>query len=260
MRMFDHQSGSFFEIDGVKIYCEETGDKNGHPLLLLHGGFGNIEDFNNIIPRLSQNFRVIGIDSRGHGKSTIGTTGLLTYERIEKDLEHIIKDLQLDIFSIMGFSDGGIVAYRLASHSPSKIQKIVTIGSHWEMKQDDPTREILAKITGEGWRKKFPASFDDYQRLNSDANFDRLARAIVDMWLDCDDSGYPNNRVASISCELLIVRGDDDHLLSRETILELAKRVKNSRVLNIPFAGHVAFDDQPDIFMLSFNRFFRTAG
>lgn len=134
MKDFDHQSGSYIEIDGAKIYCEETGNRSGHPLLLLHGGFGNIEDFNSIIPRLSQNFRVIGIDSRGQGKSTIGPTEL-TYERIEKDLEYIIEHLPLDNFSIMGFSDGGIVAYRLASHSSSKIKKLVTIGAAWEMKR-----------------------------------------------------------------------------------------------------------------------------
>jgi pimeloyl-ACP methyl ester carboxylesterase len=149
MRRFEHRSGSYIEIDGAKIYYEETGNKSGHPLLPLHGGFGSIEDFNDIIPRLSQNFRVIGIDSRGQGKSTIGAT-VLTYERIEKDLE-LIEHLELDNFSIMGFSDGGIVAYRLASHSSSKIKKIVTIGSPWEMKKDGPVRRILVKVTPERW-------------------------------------------------------------------------------------------------------------
>jgi pimeloyl-ACP methyl ester carboxylesterase len=108
------------------------------------------------------------------------------------------------------------------------------------------------------WRNKFPARFDDYQRLNSDANFENLAKSLVNMWLDCDQSGYPNKSVARISCELLIVRGDDDHLVSKETVVELARHVKNSRLLNIPFADHVAFDDQPDLFMLSFDEFFRT--
>jgi pimeloyl-ACP methyl ester carboxylesterase len=258
MKVFDHQSGKHVEIDGAKIYYEQTGHGNGHPLILLHGGLGNIEDFNSILPRLSQDFRVIGIDSRGHGKSTIGSTEL-SYERIERDLQQIIEHLQLDKFSIIGFSDGGIVSYRLASHTSSKIQKLVTIGSPWELKSDDPVRDVYSKVTGESWRKRFPATYDDYQKLNPQPNFDLLVQAVVKMWLDSSPPGYPGNAVSNISCDLLIVRGDGDHLVSMETVVELSRRVKNSRLLNIPFAGHVAFDDQPDSFMHALNEFIKTA-
>jgi hypothetical protein len=54
---------------------------------------------------------------------------------------------------------------------------------------------------------------------------------------------------------LLIVRGDDDHLISRAAVVELSGLVENSRLLNIPFAGHVAFEDQRDIFMIALHQF-----
>ena len=257
MKNFDHRSGKHLEINGAKIYFEVTGNESSSALLFLHGGFGNIEDFNSILSNLNNDaFRVIGIDSRGQGKSTLGS-GELTYERIQKDIEHVLEHLNIDSFNIIGFSDGGLVAYRLASLSSLNVEKLVTIGAHWHLKNTEPVRELYQKVTGESWRKKFPATYEAYQKLNPEPDFDLLAQSSVKMWLDSAPSGYPNEAVRNISCPLLIVRGDDDHLCSREDVFELSRLVRNSRLLNIPFAGHIAFEDQREIFMLSLNEFLK---
>lgn len=82
MRSFDHISGKYFDIDDAKIYYEVIGDKKNPSLLFLHGALGNIEDFNDVIAELPDKFRIIGIDSRGHGKSTLGSKEL-TYELLQ---------------------------------------------------------------------------------------------------------------------------------------------------------------------------------
>ncbi|MBA4185932.1 MAG: alpha/beta hydrolase [Acidobacteria bacterium] len=256
MRNFDHNSGKNIEIDGAKIYYEAVSSENSPVLLVLHGGFGNLEDFNTILPDLDKDFRVIGIDSRGQGKSTLGGQEL-TYQRIQKDVERVLEHLNIVTVSVIGFSDGGIAAYRLASLTSLHIEKLVTIGSRWHLKNTEPTREMFLKVTGESWRKKFPATYDAYQKLNPEPDFDLLAESLIKMWLDEKSSGYPNEAVKNISCPLLIVRGDDDHLISRETVFELSAIVKGSRLLNIPFAGHAAFEEQKEIFMISLNEFFK---
>ena len=76
------------------------------------------------------------------------------------------------------------------------------------------------------------------------------------MWLDPFSSGYPNEAVGYISSPLLVVRGDDDHLVSRESVVELSGLVRNSRLLNLPYAGHAAYLDQPEIFKLVLDQFF----
>jgi pimeloyl-ACP methyl ester carboxylesterase len=251
---FDHCSGKHLEVDGAGIYYEVIGADNRPALLVLHGGFGNMAEFNSILPKLSREFKIIGIDSRGQGKSTLGSHGL-TYERLQKDVERVLEHLNIDAVSIIGFSDGGIIAYRLASLTTLNIEKIVTIGSNWHSKYIEQVRKIFSKVTGESWRKKFPDTYDTYQKLNPEPNFDSLAQAIVGMWLDSHPSGRPNEAVANISCPLLIVRGDDDHLVSREAAVELCGVVENSTLLNIPFAGHVAFEDHKEIFMVILNEF-----
>jgi pimeloyl-ACP methyl ester carboxylesterase len=253
---FNHHSGEHLWINGAKIYYEVTGNENSPALLVLHGGFGNIEDFNAILSDLNKEFKVIGIDSRGQGKSTLGSNGL-TYEQIQKDVERVLEHLNIDSFNIIGFSDGGIVAYRLASLTSLNVMKLVTIGAHWHLKNIEPIREMYLKITGDSMRKMFPTTYDAYQKLNPEPDFDFLAQSVVKMWLDPNPSGYPNEAVRNISCPLLIVRGDDDPLCSREDVIELSRLVRNSRLLNIPFAGHVAFEDQKEIFMISVNEFLK---
>ncbi len=254
MKNFDHNSGEHLEIDGARIYFETHGDENSPALLFLHGGFGTIEDFNNVISELDRDYRIIGIDSRGQGNSTFGLEAL-TYERMQKDVERVLTHLGIDSLSIVGFSDGGITAYRLASLTKLKIEKLVTIGSRWHYKNTEPVKDLLSKVTGESWKAKFPDTYEIYQRLNAEPDFDFLAQSLVKMWLDPNSSGYPNEAVKNISCPLLIVRGDDDHLISRETVFELSAIVKHPRLLNIPFAGHAAFEEQKETFMIILNEF-----
>ncbi len=61
-----------------------------------------------------------------------------------------------------------------------------------------------------------------------------------------------------ISCDLLVVRGDDDHLVSRANAFELAEAVQGAKLLTIPFAGHVVHEDQADTLMSVVNRFLET--
>lgn len=253
MNVFDHRSGEHLEIDGARIYYESCGNQEGPPLVVLHGGLGNIEDFNSILPEVGNDHRVIGIDSRGHGRSTLGSADL-AYETIQKDVLRILEHLGLDSVRIIGFSDGGIVGYRLASMTSLKIEKLVTVGADWRPPRG-MVREILSRVTGESWRAKFPASYDAYKRQNLQPDFDAFARASVKMWLDASPSGYPGEAVRRISCPLLIVRGDDDHLVSLEEVVDLRQTVEGAKLLNIPFAGHVAFEDQKDIFLMSLRQF-----
>ena len=130
MRRFDHRSGTTLTIDGAAIYHEAIGDPAAPALLLLHGGLKDLEDFNAVLPRLEGSFRVVGIDSRGHGRSTAGSDAL-TYRRLEDDVLAIADHVGLDRFSLVGFSDGGIVGLRLAARHDSRVDRLVTVGSRW---------------------------------------------------------------------------------------------------------------------------------
>jgi pimeloyl-ACP methyl ester carboxylesterase len=196
--------------------------------LFLHGGMSNIEEFNAILPDLEGKFRIIGIDSRGQGKSTLGT-GELAYAQLQKDVECVLQHLGVNAVSIIGFSDGGITAMRMAASSWRNIEKLIVIGTDWHSKNLEAMREIFSRVTGESWRNKFPHAYDAYQKLNPEPNFDVQVERVVKMWLDESSASYPNQTVQNINCPLLIVRGDDDHLLARQTAVQPDKPLSNWR-------------------------------
>lgn len=254
MNQFDHHSGQHYKIEGADIYYEEIGTRDKPALILLHGGFGNIEDFNLVVPHLTDHFRIIGIDSRGHGKSTMGAEKL-TYERISLDVTTLLHAAEIESATIMGFSDGATVAYRLAIDSGIEIQKFITIGGTWNINDSLSTEQLFLKITAESIREVFPHGFDKYQNLNPEPDFERLTKSLVAMWLDDTSAGFPNDNVKKINCPTLIVRGDNDHLFSRESVVELAGKINNSALLNIAFAGHSVHEDQLETFIKSLRQF-----
>lgn len=252
---FSHTTGHLVACGDADIYVEEMGTSGLPVLLMLHGGFGNIEDFDKITPALSSQFRLIGIDSRGHGKSSLGTTKL-SYELLTNDLAQVVNSLKVKEFSILGFSDGGIVAYRYAARKDQRLRKIVTVGSSWQISENDPTWERLSGMTGEIWKERFPGSYASYMRLNPAPDFDRFSKAVVTMWTDLSPDGHPGALMSQVNNEMLIVRGDNDPLTTLDSMAKLRGFAKNINILNIPFAGHVAFDDAPDIFLRAVGRFF----
>jgi pimeloyl-ACP methyl ester carboxylesterase len=246
MRGFDHVSGNHIDIDDAKIYYEMIGNESHPPILFLHGGLGNIEDFNEIITKLPNKFRVIGVDSRGHGKSTLGSKDL-TYELLQNDIELIINHLNIKKFNILGFSNGGTIAYRLASFTNLPIEKLITIGAPWSNQHVQHLFQAYSELTSDIWKEACPSVFETYQRVNPHPEFDKLFRQSTKMALDISPASRPNTAVKNIHCPTLIMRGENDPVVSASDIIELAKLIENARILNIPYAGHEAFQDQAQV-------------
>lgn len=257
MKTFDHTSGKEIQVDDAVIYYEEIENPGKPVLLFLHGGFGNIEDFNTIIAGFCKDYHIIGIDSRGHGRSTLGT-GKLSYERLQTDVEFILKSLQIDNITIIGISDGAIVGYRIAAAAHFTVDRLITIGGTWSTSDMFETQDLLSSVTADSWKEKFPEIYDQYEKLNPQKDFKRFTDAIKAMWLDNKSSGYPNEKVKLIKCPTLIIRGDEDHLFSRKSAAELADHIAGSKLLNMPYASHMPFSEQPVILQIIIQQFLTT--
>lgn len=251
---FSHTTGRLVASGDAEIYVEEIGISDGPVLLMLHGGFGTIEDFNTIAPTLSRYFRLIGIDSRGHGRSSLGSTKL-AYKTLTDDLKVVINALDLREFSIFGFSDGGVVGYRYAAGKDNRLQKVVTVGASWEMNENEPCWEMISGMTGEAWKGMFPASYDTYMRLNPKPDFDAFSKSVVTMWTDLSPDGHPEASMRDVVADMLVIRGDNDFLTNLESMARLKAMTEKVNLLNVPFAEHVAFDDSQEIVLLAIGQF-----
>jgi len=206
---FNHKTGNYLEVAGANIYYEVAENIGKPTLLFLHGGMGNIADYNPIVSFFADDYQIVGIDSRGHGRSTLGTEKL-TYKRLQSDVEAIINHLQLNDVNIIGFSDGGVIAYRLALSDKVSIRKIVTIGATCNQSCPDNNEKFFAGVTHEDYITGFKDNFDLYEQLNPQPDSDKFIKCIEGMWFDKSENGYPNIDTSTINIPTLIVRGNDD--------------------------------------------------
>jgi pimeloyl-ACP methyl ester carboxylesterase len=254
MVCFDHASGQHLNCGDAAIYSETAGNPAGPPLVLLHGGLGTVADFNGILASLPEHFRLLGIDLRGHGASTAGSARL-SYAQYQADVEAVLAHLGIGSYRILGYSDGGIVAYRLAAAAPSRVQQLITLGAQCRLEADDPSLPAFNNLTADGVRQRFPDWVALYERVNPKPDFDVLVRAVRETWLDAGPEGYPNETVRSITAPTLIIRGDQDRLFAMREAVEVRSRIAGAAFMNIPFAGHAAHDEGKELFIMAVNRF-----
>jgi pimeloyl-ACP methyl ester carboxylesterase len=116
----------YLDAEDICIYYHCYG--RGTPVLLLHGGFMYSETWAGQIPALARHYRVITTDSRGHGRTTLGT-GPLTYRRMAADAAGLIEKLRLGGVHLVGWSDGGCTALALAIEHPELVRSMTLLGT-----------------------------------------------------------------------------------------------------------------------------------
>ncbi|MFN8497148.1 MAG: alpha/beta hydrolase [Anaerolineae bacterium] len=133
--------GNYAQVNGLDLYYEIHGA--GRPLVLLHGGFGAIEMFGDLLPLLARERQVIGVDLQGHGR-TADIDRPLRFDLMADDVAALIQQLDLDRTDVMGYSVGGGVAWQTAIRHPGVVRKLVIVSA--PVKRDGWYPEVVAAM------------------------------------------------------------------------------------------------------------------
>lgn len=116
----------YVKANGVSYYYEIRG--TGEPLLLLHGGLGNIGLFAPAIPELAKTRTVIAVDLYGHGRTAL-TDRPMNFVDVGNDLAMLIRELGFRQVDVVGYSMGGGVGFRLAAQHPLLVRRLVLVSA-----------------------------------------------------------------------------------------------------------------------------------
>ena len=100
----------------------------GNPLLLIHGLGSSSRDWELQVSHFAQNFQVITMDLRGHGKSS-KAPGPYSMDLFARDTASLLEALDCFPAHILGISLGGMVAFQLALDYPALVKKLVIVNS-----------------------------------------------------------------------------------------------------------------------------------
>ncbi len=111
----------------MELYCREAG--TGQPMVLLHGNGEDSSYFKAQIAFFSKTYRVLAVDTRGHGQSPRGT-GTFTLEQFADDLKELLEQKNLKKVILLGFSDGGNIAMIFALKYPQYVSRLILNGAN----------------------------------------------------------------------------------------------------------------------------------
>jgi pimeloyl-ACP methyl ester carboxylesterase len=231
----------YAEIHGIKMYYEVHGD--GPPVVLLHGGTGSIQSsFAAQVPVLSRNHRVIAIEQMGHAHTGDVAGRELSYEAMTEDTAALLGHLGIANADIVGWSDGGQLALRLAFTHPELVRRVVASGvglgaltpqaqqamralspDHWSA----PVREEYDRVSPDG-PQHWPVFFDK----------------VKVMWAK-PSWGFSEEDLRKIKAHVMIVAGDRDFTRIEETT-HIYRMISNARLAILPGTDHFTFQSRPE--------------
>jgi pimeloyl-ACP methyl ester carboxylesterase len=220
-------------VNGINMYYEVHGCRDGVPLVLLHGGGSTIEvTFSRVLPFLADSRKVIAVEEQGHGRTT-DRDAPVRFESSADDVAALLRYLKVDKADIFGFSNGASIALQVAIRHPQLMRKMVfassitkrdgAIPQFWEfMKQADfstmpqPLKDAFLRVN------------PNVQQLKTmhDKDAARM-KSFKDV---------PDDLVRSVRAPTLIVLGDQD-FVTPEHAVELTHLIPGARLLILP-GGH----------------------
>jgi valacyclovir hydrolase len=212
-------------------------------LLMLPGALGSaLTDFKpqlESLPSLLPNYQIIAWDPPGYGKSIPPERQFpLNFLENDADVAHeLMSVLNVQKYSILGWSDGGITGLILAGKYPQNIEKLAIFGSNafiveeeleiyknirdvskWSARMREPLEQLYGagyfKKTWENWVDAFVAI---YKQKGGDL---------------CTEF------VKKVTAETLILHGEKDPMLSKVHVPYLMKELKSTRLITWPDGKH----------------------
>jgi pimeloyl-ACP methyl ester carboxylesterase len=214
----------------------------GIPVLLLHGGMGSSNYFAHLIPTLVADGRgVIAIDSRGHGRSTLGGDKL-SYELMASDVLAVLDQLQIPKVDLVGWSDGGIIGLELAIYHRKRINRLYAFGANADSGGLTPGSENTAVF-----KAYLDRSGRDYARLSPTPDaFGTFERLVNNMW--ATEPHLTRAQLASITAPVTIADGQHEESILPEHVFYMAQSIPDANLMILPNVSHFAMLQEPQTF------------
>ncbi len=225
-------------INDVRIWYAKFG--NGEPVILLHGGLANADYWGGQVRELQKSYRVVVMDSRGHGRSTRNAQPF-GYDLMAADVIGLMDFLKIPKAAIVGWSDGAIIGLDIAMHHPERVSKLFAFAAN-----SDPSG--VADIAHSQVFDAFIArAQNEYQRLSSTPDqYKAFLAEITKMW-----ETQPNWTAADlrrIAVPVWIVDADHDEAIRRTNTEFMAANIPNSGLMLQPQVSHFSFLQDPEQF------------
>ena len=222
-------------VNGIRIWYAQFG--HGEPVLFVHGGLGNSDYWGNQVRAFSGRYRVIVMDSRGHGRSTRDARPY-GYDLMASDVVGLLDYLKIKKVALVGWSDGAIIGLDIAMHHPERLSKLFAFAANIDPSgvSDASHSPVVAQYIARAGR--------EYETLSpTPKEYKAFLAQIAGMW-----SGQPHwtrSDFAKIKTPTWIVDADHDEMINHDQPRTMADWAPGAGLLIEPDVSHFAFLQDP---------------
>ena len=267
------------DAHGLRLHYLDWGNDVAAPMLLLHGFSGHAHTWDTFAGAMCGQFHVLALDQRGHGDSDWSKDGAYTPDDHARDVGALHDRLRLAPVVLVGLSMGGRNAIRYAALHPQTVEKlvIVDIGPDIDPRGGERVRRMAAEAPEE-----FASTDEAVRYLQRYATgTSPAAEAALRSRVEHGVKQLPNGRytwkydkflrdqrrtetsplvdlwpaVRQINAPTLILRGSESDIFSPETAKRMHDLIPESRLVEIPGAGHSIPADAPAAFERAVRQF-----
>ena len=242
-------------VDGRTLRIEHQwlrAERRTRPrVVFLHEGLGSVSMWRDFPARLCDALDLRGLvySRPGYGRSTPRAPGEawapdFMHRQAHQVLPMLLRALGVDVTAeppwLFGHSDGGSIALLYAAHFPQALAGAVVLAPH--ILVEDISVASIATA------REAYATTDLRQRLvRHHDDPDSAFFGWNDAWLNPAFRHWSiEGELAPITCPLLAVQGLDDEYGTLEQVRGIARRVPQTRLLELPACGHSPHRDQPE--------------
>ncbi len=223
--------------------------KSGKYILLIHGWGSNQQAFDGISKVLSASYRIVSVDLPGMGGSQTPNDPWSLDDYCDFIVDFLDKINIKNIYSIIGHSNGGSIAIKLASTNRIKVKKLILLGSAGIRDQEKPKKRAiqLAAKVGKSALRIAPKILNRklknklYKSIGSQALDNPLLEETFKKIVGED----VQESAQKITIPTLIIYGKNDQDTPSEYGKLFQAKIKESKLYIIDDAGHYVFIDKP---------------
>jgi len=250
------------EVDGAILHVRDTGPREAHPLILIHGFGSSLHTWEEWTKVLEQEYRVIRLDLPGAGLSPPDPISDYTDTRVIELLRQLMDQNKLGPTTFIGNSIGGRIAWTMAAAHPDRVAKLILVAPdgfaspsfEYGVKTDAPTILHASKYFLPRWavRPNLAAAYADPEKL-SEETFERYyqfllasgnRQALIDR-LEQTILTDPVPRLKTIQTPVLLLWGEQDGLIPVTNAQDYLEVLPNAQLATIPQSGHLPMEETP---------------
>lgn len=244
--------------NGTALYTHDSGE--GAPLLLLHGVGLCADDWIGPALYLRDRFRVIRVDTRGHGRSS-APKGPWKLADFTDDLAALLDRLDIGKANLAGFSMGGLIAQAFALHYPDRVERLAILAATTGRNQNEQgsieerLNYLRANHPGSYFRERAcPRWFTDQFQVAAPDVIAYCERVVAandhESYIKAYEVLVKNDladELPKIRQETLVLTGENDIGAGPRAAELIASRIAKSRMIIVPRLRHHILLEAPDI-------------